>query len=249
MCEYGIGTVLGAGLLEVIKLFAFDDTAHELVSVKVLSGSESHSVQVVSPGHRCKHISPSLKSTATLTPWLFERPRWIVYRSPRMIGRRRTAPRRQTFAWLRRRQMLASRSDNKVEAVLTLLQLSVRLLVVRALEALCEPGRLAIWHSGQITRERHLDLRRLALDLADLESLILGLLEDFLSVQSVKRSGGILTSYTRRIRSDESRGLSRYLPTLASVNTTLPPGCILANLDRSYTIESMMTHRSPDLLC
>lgn len=39
------------------------------------------------------------------------------------------------------------------------------------------------------------------------------------------------------------------LPTSGSNRTPTPPGCMAPNLERSYTIESIMTQRSPCLLC
>lgn len=87
-------------------------------------------------------------------------------------------------------------------------------------------------------------------------------------LQAKEDCGSILTGYVKSYKSAHcsrrkhfpqpgklTGGLSHpvsdttNLPTSGSKRTPTPPGCMAPNLERSYTIESIMTQRSPCLLC
>lgn len=66
----------------------------------------------------------------------------------------------------------------------------------------------------------------------DLEALILGLLDDFMSVEAVKGFSRILAGYNRLVSGYSDRqmdGLRPCSPTSASRRIEAPPGCMFLN--------------------
>lgn len=82
--------------------------------------------------------------------------------------------------------------------VLTLLEAAVGVVVVRALEGRGEPSGLSVGDAREVSGLGDLDLALGTLNLADLETLVLGLEEDLVAVKTKEDSRSVLAGWERR---------------------------------------------------
>lgn len=116
------------------------------------------------------------------------------------------------------------------------------LRVVRTIIAASQPCWLGVRDSAKFSRLGCFDSFFLALHFADLKTSILRLEEHLVAVKSKKHLRGVLASCQKELERREAQSSESDVPTASAKSTLGPPGCKLANLDTSYTFESMIIH-------